>query len=195
MDVARVRTTFALVKPGLATLDVPVDTTSSDLRQYGGERSEVIPSLDEVAAWLEASLLDPSEGETEVPTHVGRWRQQKGPDEPQAAVEKERIDEYQLQRDAIPTATPRAGALQGVVPLHQRQSRACSVQGWRPSRQMRCLTMSWRPSARKRWPCPDCCKTAQGRETPLETTRPSLTGSSTNFHGPLVRRSPLLGQK
>ena len=28
----------------------------------------------------------------------------------------------------------------------------------------------------------DCCRTAQGRETPLETTRPSLTSSSTNFH-------------
>ena len=91
--------------------NVPVDTTSSDPRQCAGERGEVIPSLDEVAAWLEASLFDPSEGETEVPTHVGRWRQQKGPDEPQAAVEKERINEYQLQRDAIPTATPRAGAL------------------------------------------------------------------------------------
>ena len=37
--------------------------------------------FDEVVAWLEASLLDPSEGE-EPPT-VGRWRQQKGPDEPQ----------------------------------------------------------------------------------------------------------------
>ena len=76
-----------------------------------------------------AGLLDPSEGETEEPTHVGRWRQQKGPGEPQAAVEKERINEYQLQRDAMPTAMPRAGALQGVVPLHRRQPGAYSAQG------------------------------------------------------------------
>ena len=31
-----------------------VETTSNDPRQYGGERSEVILSLDEVVAWLEA---------------------------------------------------------------------------------------------------------------------------------------------
>ena len=66
--------------------------------------AKVIPSLDEVVAWLEASLLDPSEGETEEPSHV---RQQKGPDEPQAAVEKEveeeKIEEYEPQRDAMIT--------------------------------------------------------------------------------------------
>ena len=66
-----------------------VDTTSSEPRQYGGERAEVIPLLDEVVAWWEAGLLDPREGEAEEPSHVGRWRRQKGPDEPQAAVEKE----------------------------------------------------------------------------------------------------------
>ena len=58
-----------------------VDTTSSDPLQYGGERAEVIPPLDEVVAWWEAGLLDPREDETEEPTHVGHWRQQKGSDE------------------------------------------------------------------------------------------------------------------
>ena len=81
----------------------PVETTSNDPRQYGGERDEAIPSLDEVVAWLEAGMLDTREGETEELFHVGRWRQQKGPDEPQAAVEKEveeeRIDEYKPLRD------------------------------------------------------------------------------------------------
>ena len=69
-------------------------------------------------------LLDPSEGETEEPSHVGRWRQHEGPDEAQAAVEKEveeeRINEYKPQRKAMLTAILRAGALRGVVPLHQR---------------------------------------------------------------------------
>ena len=55
------------------------------------------------------------------------------PGEPQAAVEKEfeeeRINEYKPQRDDMLTAIPRAGALQAVVPLHQRQSGACSAQG------------------------------------------------------------------
>ena len=84
-------------------------------------------------ALLEAGLLDPSEGETEEPSHVGRWRQHEGPDEPQAAVEKEsegeRMNEYKPQRNAMPTAILRAGALRGVVPLHQRQPGARSAQG------------------------------------------------------------------
>ena len=92
-------------------------------------RAEVIPSLDEVVAWLEAGLLDPSEGETEEPSHVGRWRQQKGPDEPQAAVEREveeeRIGEYKPQKDAMPTAIPQAGALQGVVPSSSARLVGC----------------------------------------------------------------------
>ena len=83
-----------------------VDTTSSDPLQYGGERAEVIPPLDEVVAWLEAGMLDPSEGETEEPSHLGRWRQPKEAVEPQAAVEEERIDEYSPRRDAMPTAIP-----------------------------------------------------------------------------------------
>ena len=100
----------------------PVGTTSSDPRRCGGERSEVIPSLDEVMACLEAGLLDATEGETEEPSHVGRWRQQNGPDEPQAAVEKEveeeRIDQHKPQRDAMLTVILRAGTLKGEVPLH-----------------------------------------------------------------------------
>ena len=53
-----------------------------------------------------------------------RWALEtaQGPDEPQAAVEEERIDECKPQRDAV-TAIPRAGTLQGVVPLRQRQRR------------------------------------------------------------------------
>ena len=42
--------------------------------------------------------MDPREGETEEPFPVGRWRQQKEPDEPHAAVEKERINEYKPQK-------------------------------------------------------------------------------------------------
>ena len=98
-----------------------VETTSSDPQWCGDERGEVIPSLDEVVAWWEAGLLDPREGETEEPCHAGRWRRQKWPGEPQAAVEKEveeeNIDGYKLQRVAI----PQAGSVQGAVPLHQRK--------------------------------------------------------------------------
>ena len=85
--------------------------------------------MNEVAAWFEAGLLDPSEGETEEPSHVGRWRRQKGPAEFQAAVEEERIDEYSPQRDAMLTAISRAGTLEGVVPLRQRRPGAFSAQG------------------------------------------------------------------
>ena len=72
-------------------------------------------------------MLDPSEDETEEPSHVGRWRRQKGPDEFQAAVEEERINEYSPQRDAMLTAIPRACTLQGVVPLRQRRPGAFSA--------------------------------------------------------------------
>ena len=88
--------------------------------------------MDEVVAWLEAGLLDLREGETEEPSHVGRWRQQKGPDEPQAVekkVEEVRINKHEPWRDAMRTAISQACALQGVVPLHQRQPGAHSAQG------------------------------------------------------------------
>ena len=58
--------------------NLPVDVTSNDPQQSSDERSEVIPSLDETEDWREAGLLDVREGETEEPSHVGRWRQQKG---------------------------------------------------------------------------------------------------------------------
>ena len=80
-------------------------------------------------AWFEARLLDPSEGEIEEPSHVGRWRQPKEAVEPRAAVEEDRIYEYKPQRDVMPTAILRAGALQGGVPLHQRQPGAYSFRG------------------------------------------------------------------
>ena len=84
-------------------------------------------------AWWEAGLLDPREGETEEPSHVGRWRRQKAPEEPQAAVEKEveddKIDGYKLQRDATLTAIPQSGTSQRAVPLHQRQLGMHSAQG------------------------------------------------------------------
>ena len=53
---------------------------------HGGERDEVIPSLDEVVAWLEAGLLDHREGETEEPFHVGRWRRSIGREAPAKLV-------------------------------------------------------------------------------------------------------------
>ena len=70
-------------------------------------------------------------------TLVGGWhcwtrakaRPKKGPDESQVAVEEERINEYKLQRGALPTAIPRAGVVHGAVPLHQRQPGAYSAQG------------------------------------------------------------------
>ena len=95
---------------------------------HGGERDEVILSLDEVVAWLEAGLLDPREGETEELFHVGRWRRQKGPDEPQAEGEEEMINEDKPQKDDMPTAISRVGAWQRVVPLLQRQPGAYSAQ-------------------------------------------------------------------
>ena len=101
----------------------PVDTTSSDPRQYGGERSESYSLIGR-----SRGLLDPSEGETEEPSHLGRWRRQKGTDEFQAAVEEERIDKYSPRRDAMLTAIPRAGTLQEVVPLRQRRAGAFSAQ-------------------------------------------------------------------
>ena len=73
--------------------------------------------------------MDPSEGEIEEPSHVGRWRQPKEAVEPQAAVDEERIYEHKPQRDVMPTAIPRAGALQGGVPLHQRKPGAYSFRG------------------------------------------------------------------
>ena len=101
--------------------NLPVDVTGKEPRQSGDERSEVIPSWDETEAWWEAGLLNPSEGETEEPSRVGRWRQQKGPDEPQSAVEEEKVKEYKPQENDRLTAVPRAGALQF---LHQKQSGA-----------------------------------------------------------------------
>ena len=79
--------------------------------------------------WKAKLYADTSrEGETEEPSRVGRWRQQQGPDELQSAVEEERIDEYKPQRNVVLTAIPRAGALQGGVPLTQRQPGAYSAQ-------------------------------------------------------------------
>ena len=70
--------------------NLPVDVTSNDPRQSGDERDEFEP-------WREAGLLDPSEGEPEEPSRVGRWRQPKGPDEPQAAVEEVKVTENKPQ--------------------------------------------------------------------------------------------------
>ena len=114
--------TFAFFKPGFAAIEFALDVTSNDPRQSGDERGEVVPSRYEIEAWWEAGLLDPSEGETQEPSRVGRWRQQKGPDEPQAAVEEEKVKECQPQGKDRLTAVRRADALQEVVPSHQKQS-------------------------------------------------------------------------
>ena len=97
--------------------NLPVDVTGNDPRQSGDER-------DEIKACWEAGLLDPSEGETEEPPRVGRWRPQKEPDEPQTADEEEKVKEYKPQEKDRLAAVPRAGALQEVVPSHQEQSGA-----------------------------------------------------------------------
>ena len=104
--------------------NLPVDVTSNDPRQSSDERSEIIPSWDEIEAWWEAGLFDFRGGETEEPSLHGRWRQQKGPDEPQAAVEEEKVKDYKPQENDRLTAVPRAGALQEGVPSHQKQSGA-----------------------------------------------------------------------
>ena len=95
----------------------PADTTCKDPRQYGGER--LFPHW--TKSWLgwRPACWTPAEGEIEEPSHVRRWRQPKEAVEPQAAVEEERIYEYKPQRGVMATAIPRAGALQGEVPLHQ----------------------------------------------------------------------------
>ena len=76
--------------------------------------------------------MDPTEGEVGEPSHVGRWRQQKGPDEPPAAVEEERIDKYKPQRDAMPTAIPRAGPLQGSFPGVRDSQKRTLPKEWKP---------------------------------------------------------------
>ena len=78
--------------------NLPVDVTGNNPRQSGDERGEVIPLWDEIEASWKASLLDPREGESEEPSRAGRWRQQKGPDEPQSAVEDEKVKEYRPQK-------------------------------------------------------------------------------------------------
>ena len=112
-----------------------VDTTSSDPLQYGGERAEVIPPLDEVVAWWEAGLLDPREDETEETTHVGHWRQQKGSDERHAHGDSS--SGCFTRRTSLASETAR--------------STLCPRSGG-PSRQVWCPTTSWKPSIRKRWP-------------------------------------------
>ena len=47
MDVAPMKATCALVKPGFATWNSIVDVTSNDPLQYGDGRGEVIPTFDE----------------------------------------------------------------------------------------------------------------------------------------------------
>ena len=74
-------------------------TTITD---YGGERREGIPSLDEIDAWWKAGLLDPSEGETKESSHAGRWRQQK-------AVNWEQVTE-ELHSSSVTTCPSRGGS-------------------------------------------------------------------------------------
>ena len=96
--------------------NLPVDVTSNDPRQSSDTQGKVIPPRDDA-------------GETKEPSHVGRWRQQKEPDEPQTAVEEETVKESKRQEKDKLTAVPRAGAMQEVVPLPQKQSGTYSVQG------------------------------------------------------------------
>ena len=149
---------------------------------HGGERDEVSHSLDEVMAWLEAGLLDPCEGETEELFHVGRWRRQKGPDEPQAAGEEEIINEDKPQKDDMPTAISRAGAWQGVVPLLQRQPGAYCAQVVKALEANEVSDDELETEHQEARAVPTVVKSAkQGNLRALETTWPSSTSSGGNF--------------
>ena len=97
-------------------------------------------------SWLGGSLAcwTNGEGETEEPTktHVGRWRRQKGPDEPQAAVEKEVEDERHRGVQATEGCHAHGDssswyfARGSSLASKTARSVLCS-RGWRPSRQMR----------------------------------------------------------
>ena len=76
--------------------------------------------------------MDPSEGETEEPTRVGRWRPLKEPYEPQTAVKEEKVKEYNPQEKDRVAAVSRAAALQEVVPSCIKNS--LGPKGWRPAR-------------------------------------------------------------
>ena len=107
--------------------NLPTDTTSKDPRQYGGER--LFPHWTKSWLGLRPACWTPAKAKSKKPSHVGRWRQPKEAVEPRAAVEEDRTCEHGPQRDVMPTAIPRAGALQGGVPLHQRQPGAYSARG------------------------------------------------------------------
>ena len=108
----------------------PVDTTSKDPRQYGGERAEVVPSLDEVvclvggrAGWTPAKAKPKKRGMS----GAGDSRR----DQMSLRQQLRRRESASTSHREMPmlTAIPRAGALQEVVPLHQRQPGAYSAQG------------------------------------------------------------------
>ena len=98
----------------------PVDVTSNDPRQSSDERGEVIPSRDEIKAWLGGRLVGPQRRRDRRTVSRRRWRQPKGPDEPQAALEEVKVKEYKPQGKERFTAVPRASPLQEVVPSREK---------------------------------------------------------------------------
>ena len=109
------------------------DTTFSDPRQYGDERSEVTPSWDEVVAWWEAGLLDPAKAKPKnrLMSGAGDCRMDQMCLRQQLRRRLRRRESRSTSHREMPrlTAIPRAGALQGVIPLHQQQSGAYTAQG------------------------------------------------------------------
>ena len=76
-------------------------------------------------------MLDPSEGEIEEPSHVGRWRQPKEAVEPRAAVEEDRIYEYKPQRDVMPTAILELVLCKEEFPCIKDSQERTLPEGWR----------------------------------------------------------------
>ena len=111
----------------------------------------------------------------------GAGDSRRDPDEPQAAVEEERINEHRPQRDAMLTAVPRAGAWQGVVLLPQRQPGAYSAQAVEAVEANEVSDDELETEYQEAVALMTIVK--QGNlACPLETTRPSSASSGRNFY-------------
>ena len=138
------------------------------ISEYGREWGEDIPSWDEIGAWWRAGLLDPSEGETEGSSHVGRWRQQK-------AVHREQVIE-DLKSFSVMTSHGAEHASQEVVRTRSKVFRLrallapkrATVQSTNTTATSRAMTCQWRPTTPfMRPPAPSISRTA----SPISATR------------------------
>ena len=143
-------------------------------------------------SWLgwRPACCDVREGETEDPFHVGRWRPQKGPDEPQAAVES-----MSTSHTEMPCLRRFLKLVLGKVCIRD----STLAKRWRPSRQMRCPIMT---AYQEAMAVPTVVQTAQSRETSVRwrprgrarRARAETSMFPMETNGPSERRSPLPGQ-